>query len=101
MADKEYIPFSEVQSQPDQISTITTIEEYKPANAQAITHCNPVLTHCYVCGRGWGYGHWKHCGCNTVPIGNGTIILLGLAIMFSIYKIFKSIKYVKKKSNTN
>lgn len=89
MTETTYVPFSDLQSQPEQLSTITTIEPYSPANAQATTQCNPVFTHCYVCGKGWGYGYWKHCGCNTVPVGDGTLLLAMFLTVYALFKYFK------------
>ena len=90
MTNEPYVPFSDLQAQPAQSSSITDIEEYKPANAQSnIQNCNPVLTHCYICGAGWGYGYWKHCGCNTVPAGDGLFPLTICVTIYLLYKYFK------------
>jgi len=46
-------------------------------------------THCYVCGKDWGWGYWKHCHCNSVPIGDGIIPMTILLLFYSMYKYFK------------
>ena len=84
---ENYVPFSELQTRPEQVSVVTDITEYKPGNSlPAVQNCHPVLTHCYVCGTGWNYGYWKHCGCNTVPVGDGGLPLGVLIVVYLLWR---------------
>lgn len=83
MAD--YIPFAE------SIKTVQTtdITPYNPQEFIIQTNKYVVHTHCYVCGKGDGYGYWKHHCCNTVPISDSNLTLGVLLIFYSLYKYFK------------
>ena len=65
--------------------------EVNPVYSPSSYSCLPVKTHCYVCGKGWGYGYGKHCWCkpDQVPVGEGNITLGILLILYCIYKYAK------------
>ena len=88
MADT-YVPFS----QPVEYIS-NDIQQYTPGEVNTTTQsysCPTYYTHCYVCGHGHGWGHCKHCGCkpNTVPVGDGILILIALAMVYVLFKKFK------------
>ena len=81
-----YIPFNE----PEYSVIPQDITPYNPQELPQMQQSNCIqLTHCYVCGTGWGYGYWKHCGCNTVPAGDGLFSLTICATIYLLYKYFK------------
>jgi len=82
----DYIPFSE----PEYSVGTQDIIPYNPQEFQQVQQSNCIKqTHCYVCGKGWGYGYWKHCKCNSVPIGDGIIPITILLLAYSLYKYLK------------
>ena len=83
---ENYIPFSE----PQYSITQTDITPYNPQSLPQVQQNKCIqYTHCYVCGKDWGWGYWKHCKCNTVPIGDSNITLIILLVFYSLYKYFK------------
>jgi len=84
--EQTYIPFSEPVYSVQQ----TDILQYNPQSLSQIEQSNCVqLTHCYVCGKGWGYSYWKHCNCSTVPVGDGTLLLAMFLTVYALFKYFK------------
>ena len=82
----DYIPFSE----PEYSVIPQDITPYNPQELPQIQQSNCIqYTHCYVCGKDWSWGYWKHCRCNSVPIGDGIIPMIILLLVYSLYKYFK------------
>ena len=82
----DYVPFSE----PEYSVVPQDITPYNPQEFQQMQQSNCIRqTHCYICGKGCSRGYWKHCHCNTVPIGDGIIPITILLLAYSLYKYFK------------
>jgi len=80
-----YIPFNYPQYSIQQ----TDITPYNPQSLPQVQQNCIKQTHCYVCGKDWGWGYWKHCHCNSVPVSDSNITLIILLIFYSLYKYFK------------
>ena len=98
MADT-YVPFSQpVEYISNDIQQYVPGEIYNPNSKTEYSHYDKPSHHMF-CRHGHGWGHCKHgcCDPNQVPVGDGILILIALAM---VYVLFKKFKNDKRRSNS-
>ena len=87
-----YVPFSEPQDlEYNDIQQYVPGETYNTNSAAKYSHYDKPSHHNH-CRHGYGWGHCKHgcCDPKPVPVGGGIIILVILAMLYALFKKFKS-----------